>query len=482
MLSLGDLLGGDDESDLSSVDHGAKKVEPVKAAPAATPAPVPALSSSAAARNEETKARMERLRQMQKERQEKEKQTYSALKDLGVTVERRTPSPEASARQNVSMKGKTPNILDFSDSDSETLGGSKKPPKPAPAAEAAKPARDRAAKERIERPARGKGRSRRDGASSEDSYGTEDSLEEWGVMMADRGTQTTLGTTIETQTDPPARVVNCRECYKKHFGRDVAPEDLVVPCEHTLVDLLPRRGGTAEAGVGTGGFGPHGDLATASGFHADPAVRDYLADLSASTKQLSGAGLGRQDAGAFPSSTAHWKLQLSKIHYMLDRTLTSLAPDLELAQEVLGAKGAQPAAPAAAPAQAPPAPPPRDPRDDVIHSLQEQLADLKTALQQQQQQQPALHPPSAATPALEAPPAAVTAPLPEAPLPTAAPAPAAYSPYAYPIPYGYQYAGYYPPGAYHAPPMYPPYAGDAHALHAPTQWAEGAYAQHQPPG
>eukprot|EP01059_Diplonema_ambulator_P009996 TRINITY_DN19978_c0_g1_i1.p1 TRINITY_DN19978_c0_g1~~TRINITY_DN19978_c0_g1_i1.p1 ORF type:complete len:416 (+),score=102.11 TRINITY_DN19978_c0_g1_i1:448-1695(+) len=257
MLSLGDLLGDTDSEDVEST----KGRPPPKEVP--KPKEDSGIGSAVSKKSEESKARLERLRQEQRDREAKQKEAFNKLREIsGIPSDsipkldsfRFTPSPKKPAKV-------------------ESAKGSPKSESP-------------------------KRKQKRARSVSSDSKSM-DSLDEYGVMVADRGTQTHLGHAMETQTDPPAKVFSCRECYKKHFGRE--PQDFDAQCEHrTVVDRY------------------------------DNDYEDFCNIVPPSVPPIS----------ASLPTTAHWKLQLSKMHHMLSRTMSSLRPDVELAGKVLETQAA----------------------------------------------------------------------------------------------------------------------------------------------
>eukprot|EP01064_Diplonema_japonicum_P031067 TRINITY_DN5451_c1_g1_i1.p1 TRINITY_DN5451_c1_g1~~TRINITY_DN5451_c1_g1_i1.p1 ORF type:complete len:393 (+),score=63.25 TRINITY_DN5451_c1_g1_i1:688-1866(+) len=249
MLSLGDLLGSD--SDDSKEARQQEKVVAKETSASRRSEDTSTFSK----RSEDSKARLEKRRQEQKEREEKQKDHYSKLREIsGIPSD---SIPKVDSFQYTSPSRRQP--------------------------------REAAAQSP---PSKKKGRAQ---SRSSSSSSTQDSLEEYGVMVADRGTQTHLGQAIETQTDPPAKVFSCRECYKKHFGRE--PEEFDAQCEHR------------------------------SALHNNRDYEDFCNIIPPEVPI----------SAALPTS-AHWKLQLNKMHHMLNRTLSSLAPDVELAGQVLQTK------------------------------------------------------------------------------------------------------------------------------------------------
>ena len=336
MLSLGDLLDGDTTSEDDTPKLAANATLPATGGSATTvvqrgdvvPIPVTSVLSgnvsvSSSTRTEESKKRMERLRQQQSERDASALHAYTSLKDVpGVgipnlsTLTTPPPVPKKKAQKPES-----------SSSSSSSSSGHKR----------------KRSKKRIE---------------------DDDSLEEWGVMVADRGTQTFDGVTVDTQTDPHPHVISCRECYKKFYGRDVDVAATGSGCEHGVSDLTGPTNRYSQSGM---------YVHPAANIHSDPTSQHFLADVVPSMAEH-----------AYPRdlpASAHWKLQLSKIRYMFDKTMQHVAPNVEAAQKILKEnepqKGQMGVAEGAAAATTTTTPAAATPSETEV--LRKELADLKTA-------------------------------------------------------------------------------------------------------
>ncbi|KAJ9460615.1 hypothetical protein DIPPA_23688 [Diplonema papillatum] len=325
MLSLDDLLGDSDEDDketpvtlyrttrVSSPGPALPESSPVvtsAAAPAGGSKPTPVLG------NDDAKTRLQRLREQQEAREKHLEQTYADLT---------TPILNMADRKDGAVFPKR-----------EEIHKTRSPTSAASSAE-------RARRKKKPRKKRRGGRSDSSESSSTSASRTTDtdSLEEWGVLVADRGTQTANNTTIETQTDPPASTLHCAGCYRAHFGRDPTPSFSAHHPSCTMAaseNTQPNAQHTDPA---------HPQVQQQQPHHANPgaavgldhAFFQQLLALSDAPHDFFGSAAAVRAAAP---STSHWRLQLSKIHYVLDKTLAALAPDLQVAEKVLAARAPAP--------------------------------------------------------------------------------------------------------------------------------------------
>ena len=409
------------------------------------------LGTTAAERAEERRQRMERLKQGQIEREAKAREQAARIREIsGDRMAKKGDGYDSSSEGSGARKNR------HQDRRTSYHRGSHNQITPKKYHHSGPPTPNRG----NESPRR-----RRRSLSSNSS----DSFDDWGVVVADRGTQTFSGITIETQTDPHPHVIACKECYKKHFGRDVeiAAAAAGSGCEHGISDIAQP----AHPSVN---------------YFADPSItyprpsRDQVSEL-----------LGDYSTGL---TSAHWKVQLSRIHGILDKTLTQVTPDIVLANEVLSMSDRKTTQPE--PQQQP------QPQSGVSHSeaslsqrddgqvVAHELESLKEKLNTLQEaydtlltkkDQP-IEKPAESVP-LQNPPVMVQQPTHPLPPPPSGqgmyyPQPTGGYSYSYP-PYNY---GYYPPAA---PPQYPtysaPYSYYAPAPAAPVPVQQQSEASQQQP-